>query len=145
MTMMMIKVIVMIIQRRKWIYCVVVHIRHSAISTLKTPSFNHQNRPKGGCAVQGSHKVDIVSHSYLQNTSVLVDFMKKKWVHFMKFRCDSVFFSLLLSISTRGLTYDKFHEKCALFLKITLFYTLQFCLLIKFPTSDMSFYKTPFL
>ena len=47
------------------------------------------NRPKGGCAVQGSHKVDIVSHSYLQNTSVLVDFMKK-WVHFMKFRCDSV-------------------------------------------------------
>ena len=35
------------------------------------------NRPKGGCAVQGSHKVDIVSHSYLQNTSVLVDFMKK--------------------------------------------------------------------
>ena len=45
------------------------------------------NRPKGGCAVQGSHKVDIASHSYLQNTSVLVDFMKK-WVHFMKFRCD---------------------------------------------------------
>ena len=45
------------------------------------------NRPKGGCAVQGSHKVDIVSHSYLQNTSVLVDFMKK-WVHFMNFRSD---------------------------------------------------------
>ena len=54
-------------------------------------------------------------------------------------------FFLLLSISTRGSTYDKFHEKCALFLKITLFYTTQFCLLIKFPTSDMSFYKTPFL
>ena len=35
------------------------------------------NRPKGGCAVQGSYKVAIVSHSYLQNTSVLVDFMKK--------------------------------------------------------------------
>ena len=34
-------------------------------------------RPDGGCAVQGSHKVDIVSHLYLQTTSVLVDFMKK--------------------------------------------------------------------
>ena len=43
-------------------------------------------------------------------------------------------------------TYDKVHEKCALFIKITLFfYKTQFCLLIKFQTSDMSFYKTPFL
>ena len=52
-----------------------------------SPLYYHQNRPERGCAVQGSHKVDIVSHSYLQHTSVLVDFMKK-WVHFMKFRCD---------------------------------------------------------
>ena len=65
----------------------------------------------------------------------------------MKFRCDSVFL-VYYSRSQLGVlpsTYDKFHEKCALFLKITLFYKTQFCLLIKFQTSDMSFYKTPFL
>ena len=38
-----------------------------------------------------------------------------------------------------------FMKNVHFFLKITLFYTTQFCLLIKFPTSDMSFYKTPLL
>ena len=71
MTMMMIKVIVMITDQKV-----------DALCLMRTAQYIHFLlyiiiRPEGGCAVQGSHKVDIVSHSYLQNTSVLVDFMKK--------------------------------------------------------------------
>ena len=69
--MLMVKVILMIIDQKV-----------DALCLMRTTQYIHFLlyiiiRPEGGCAVQGSHKVDIMSHSYLQNTSVLVDFMKK--------------------------------------------------------------------